>query len=203
MIFCICTWQAEWKYYIWVISMVIFYIHDITLTDTCNNELRKLWDIFTFTHKYRQILTHFNHVTSSKRVDTLICHTTICRDSINFLYNPDHMTLWCLEVVPVFYAGVRYWYHNNFYHFITDLTYLEFITTKINWFKCWLWNTEQGLPRPLYEPVNATTVDQWREHATARTEGVSHRTHAQHYVKVVSGEIHAQLNIIIYHHASY
>ncbi len=28
------------------------------------------------------------------------------RNSINFLYNPGHMTLWCFEVVPVFYARV-------------------------------------------------------------------------------------------------
>ncbi len=37
--------------------------------------------------------THSNHVTSSQRVDTLICHTTMCRHSINFLYNSGHMTL--------------------------------------------------------------------------------------------------------------
>ncbi len=34
-----------------------------------------------------------NHVTFSKRVDTLICHTTMRRNSINFLYNPGHVTL--------------------------------------------------------------------------------------------------------------
>ncbi len=45
-------------------------------------------------------------MTSSKRVDTLICHTTMCRHSINFLYNSCHVTLWCLEVVPVVYARV-------------------------------------------------------------------------------------------------
>ncbi len=39
---------------------------------------------------------HSNHVTSSKGVDTLICHTTMRRNSINFLYNPGHVTLWCL-----------------------------------------------------------------------------------------------------------
>ncbi len=32
---------------------------------------------------------------------TLICHTTMCRNFINFPYNPDHMILWCLEVVRV------------------------------------------------------------------------------------------------------
>ncbi len=45
--------------------------------------------------------THSNHVTSSKRANIQICHTTIRRNSINFLYNPGHVTLWCLEVVPV------------------------------------------------------------------------------------------------------
>ncbi len=45
-------------------------------------------------------------MTSSKQVDTPICHTIMCRDPINFLYNPGHMTLWCLEVVPVVYARV-------------------------------------------------------------------------------------------------
>ncbi len=28
-------------------------------------------------------------------------HTTMHRNSINILYNPSHVTLWCLEVVPV------------------------------------------------------------------------------------------------------
>ncbi len=45
-------------------------------------------------------------VTFSNRVDTLICHTTMCRNSINFLYNPVHMTLSCLEVVLVVYVRV-------------------------------------------------------------------------------------------------
>ncbi len=46
-------------------------------------------------------LTHSNHVTSGKRADTLICHTTMCRNSINFLYNSGQVTLWCVEVGPV------------------------------------------------------------------------------------------------------
>ncbi len=62
-----------------------------------------------------------NHMTPSKRVDTLICHTTMRRHSINFLYNPGHMTIWCLEVVLVVYAGVSFdaafltlkYYHYN------------------------------------------------------------------------------------------
>ncbi len=36
---------------------------------------------------------HSNHVTSSKRVYTLICHITMHGDSIKFLYNPGHVTL--------------------------------------------------------------------------------------------------------------
>ncbi len=46
-------------------------------------------------------VAHSNHVTSSKRVDTLICHTTMRRNPINFLYNPGHVTLWSVEVGPV------------------------------------------------------------------------------------------------------
>ncbi len=40
-------------------------------------------------------------MTSSKQVDTLICHTTMCKNLINFLYNPGHVTLWCVEVGPM------------------------------------------------------------------------------------------------------
>ncbi len=32
-------------------------------------------------------LTLSNYVTSSKRVDTLICHTTMCRNAINEIIN--------------------------------------------------------------------------------------------------------------------
>ncbi len=39
------------------------------------------------------VSTHSNHVTSSKLVGTLICHNTMCRNPINFLYNPGHVTL--------------------------------------------------------------------------------------------------------------
>ncbi len=46
--------------------------------------------------KYHTLITW-----PSKRVDTLICDTTMRRHSINFLYNPGHVILWCLEVVPV------------------------------------------------------------------------------------------------------
>ncbi len=39
-------------------------------------------------------------------VDSLMCHTTMRSNSIYFLYNPGHVTLGCLEVVPVVYARV-------------------------------------------------------------------------------------------------
>ncbi len=42
-----------------------------------------------------------NHLTSSQRADTLICHTTMHRNPINFLYNPCHVTLWCVKVGTV------------------------------------------------------------------------------------------------------
>ncbi len=42
-------------------------------------------------------LPHSNHMTSSKRVNTLIGHTTLLRNYINILYNPGHVTLSCLE----------------------------------------------------------------------------------------------------------
>ncbi len=47
------------------------------------------------------VISQSNHVTSSKRADTLICHTTMRRNLINFLYNSGHVTLWCVEVGPV------------------------------------------------------------------------------------------------------
>ncbi len=48
---------------------------------------------------------HSNHLTSSKRADTLICHTTMRRGPRHFLYNPGHMPLWWLQVVPVLYSS--------------------------------------------------------------------------------------------------
>ncbi len=45
--------------------------------------------------------SHSNYVTSSKWADTLICHTTRRRNHINFLYNPGHVTVWCVEVGQV------------------------------------------------------------------------------------------------------
>ncbi len=53
-------------------------------------------------------MIYSNHVTSSKRVYTLICHNTMHRNSINFQYNSGHVTLWCLEVVPVVYPWVEW-----------------------------------------------------------------------------------------------
>ncbi len=51
---------------------------------------------------------HSNHLTSSKQVESLICrHTTMRGNAINFLYKPDHVTLWCLGVVSVVYARVK------------------------------------------------------------------------------------------------
>ncbi len=47
-----------------------------------------------------------NHMTSSKQVDTLICHTTMHRNYINFLYNPGQVAL-CFEVVLMVYARVK------------------------------------------------------------------------------------------------
>ncbi len=40
-----------------------------------------------------QHAAHSNHVTSSKRAHTLICHTIMRRNPINFLYNPGHVTI--------------------------------------------------------------------------------------------------------------
>ncbi len=44
------------------------------------------------------------HQMCSKRENTLICHVTMCRNTIDFGYNSGHVALWCLEVVPVLYA---------------------------------------------------------------------------------------------------
>ncbi len=41
--------------------------------------------------------SHSNHVTSSKHADTLICHTTMCKNPIHFLYNSGHVTFWHVE----------------------------------------------------------------------------------------------------------
>ncbi len=37
-------------------------------------------------------MSHYNHA------NTLICHTTMCRNPINFLYNLGQVTLSCVEV---------------------------------------------------------------------------------------------------------
>ncbi len=51
--------------------------------------------------RWGELFAQSDHMTFSKGADTLICHTTMHRNSINFLYNPGHIALWCLEVVPV------------------------------------------------------------------------------------------------------
>ncbi len=58
--------------------------------------------------KLINLCVQLTHSKSSdlKRVNTLICHTTMHRNSINVLYNPVHVNLCCLEVVPVVYARV-------------------------------------------------------------------------------------------------
>ncbi len=63
-----------------------------------------------------QMTPHSGHVTSNNGVDTLICHTTLCRNYINFLYNPSHVTLGCVEVGPMVYARVKW--HNPTKHMI-------------------------------------------------------------------------------------
>ncbi len=55
--------------------------------------------------KLRLFTTHSNHVTSNNLPDTLICHTTMCSDSIHILYIDVHVTLWCLKVISVVYAS--------------------------------------------------------------------------------------------------
>ncbi len=44
-------------------------------------------------------------MTSNSRVDNLIFHAAMCRNPINCLYNPGHVTLSCVEVGPV--AGLH------------------------------------------------------------------------------------------------
>ncbi len=68
------------------------------------------------------VISHSNHVTSSKQVDTLIFHTTMCRNFINFLYFPGHVTLWSLKVVQVVYARVM-WYSTQFVEACDWLTF--------------------------------------------------------------------------------
>ena len=46
--------------------------------------------------------------------------------------------------------------------------------------------TQKLLPRPFCEPINCTTIYQWRKHSTSGSKCFSNRTHTQHYVQVVS-----------------
>ncbi len=77
---------------------IIIYLNLIVLVDQDNLTISQL------------ICLHSNHVTSIASEWTLswICYTTMCRNSINFLDNPGHVTLWWLEVVLVVYARVQY-----------------------------------------------------------------------------------------------
>ncbi len=64
-----------------------------------------------------QIPTSINHnlITWTLASDqTLICHTTMCRNAINLLYIPGHVTRWCLEAIPVVFASdVIPWNNTN------------------------------------------------------------------------------------------
>ncbi len=59
-------------------------------------------------------------------LECLICHPTMCRNAIIFLYDPGHMTNWCLEVVPVVYARVT----NN-------QTWMVHTSPKSTWLSWW------------------------------------------------------------------
>ncbi len=54
------------------------------------------WWIYHYT-----FVTLSNHVTSSKQVDTIICHTTMHWNTNNVLYNRGHVILYCVEVSQV------------------------------------------------------------------------------------------------------
>ncbi len=43
------------------------------------------------------IIPHSNHITYSDLAAILICHITMCRDSMNFLYISGHVVLWCFN----------------------------------------------------------------------------------------------------------
>ncbi len=71
------------------------------------------WTPHTFSSQLCVSQPHSNHVTSSKQADTLIYYITMRRNSINYLYNLDHVTLWCLEVVPMANASEGSIPHSN------------------------------------------------------------------------------------------
>ncbi len=122
---------------------------------------RITWRIFsTYTELvlYAWVLPS-NHMTSSKREDSLICHTTMRRNLINFLYNSGHVTLWCVEVGPL--ANAResstqehdcvcnmWWYSNKIYacFCLWQLTILEyvlvlFVTSDLTYWHIYLFVT--------------------------------------------------------------
>ncbi len=104
-----------------------------------------------------QLLAHTNHVTSSKPADTLICHATMCRNAINILYIPGHMTLWQMEVIPVVYTSdVVSWKNANMLvcdwlnHqcvFNVLLTTVFLYIYKINQWIYWLWSFIKSIHR--------------------------------------------------------
>ncbi len=51
------------------------------------------YEYYNIKMNYGGLYPHSNQVTSSKLVDTLICHTTMRRNPINFIYNSGHVTL--------------------------------------------------------------------------------------------------------------
>ncbi len=60
--------------------------------------LDQTWDMII---EWTRLRIHSNDVTYSNLQDTLIYHTTMCRDSIHLLYISGHVTLWCFKVVLV------------------------------------------------------------------------------------------------------
>ncbi len=49
----------------------------------------------------------------------------MCRNAINFPYNPGHVTLWSLEVVPVLYAKLFRTLFFDGYPIIYDIQWLQ------------------------------------------------------------------------------
>ncbi len=72
--------------------MVILVIDMLSIIELHDNEIvQEIWLSKSYIEAH--IEAHSNHLTTSKRVDTLICHTTMRRNPINFLYNLGHVTL--------------------------------------------------------------------------------------------------------------
>ncbi len=69
----------------------------------------------------------------------------MCRNAINFLYNPGRVTLWCLEVVLVVYARVLNAMQN------------EYITVKVLMSSAFI--REQSFNMPGGNPWNVIGVE--------------------------------------------